>query len=307
MKLRSFTLAFLALLAPVAGAGLLHREARLPEGTQVRRDLAYGGDPAQALDVYTLGRHAGARPVIVMVHGGAWAFGDKDWRGVVESKLAHWLPRGVVFVSLNYRTLPRQDVAGQAEDVARALAFVQRSAPEWGGDPGRLTLMGHSAGAHLAALLSADPARAQAFGARRWNATVALDSAALDVESIMRRDHHRLYDRAFGADPAQWSRLSPMHQLRADAVPVLAVCSMQRPDRPCEQARAYTGRARSLGVAGGVLPLDLDHGQINKKLGVQPDYTAAVDRFIAEHAGAGGLAGGEAPATRAQPAASGSP
>jgi len=276
-----------ALLLPLPlAASLLHHEARLPEGTQVRRDLAYGQDPAQALDVYSLPGQWRERPLILMVHGGAWAFGDKDYRGVVQAKLAHWLPRGYVFVSVNYRLLPAQPVSGQADDIARALAYVQQHAREWGGDPERVTLMGHSAGAHLVALLSADPARAQAFGARRWPATVALDSGAFDVVEIMQRPHLRLYDRAFGADPASWRALSPLRQLRKDAVPLLAVCSTQRPDQPCVQAQDYNARAQALGVAGQVLPQDLDHGEINKELGAKENYTRAVDEFLARH-GAG--------------------
>jgi acetyl esterase/lipase len=276
-----------ALLLPLPlAAGLVHHEARLPAGTQVQRDLVYGNEPAQALDVYSLPGQGRERPVILMVHGGAWAFGDKDYRGVVQAKLAHWLPRGYVFVSVNYRMLPAQPVSGQADDIARALAYVQRHAREWGGDPERVTLMGHSAGAHLVALLSADPARALAFGARRWPATVALDSGAFDVVEIMQRRHLRLYDRAFGADPASWQALSPLYQLRRGAVPVLAVCSTQRFDQPCTQAQDYTARARELGVAGEVLPQDLDHGEINKELGAKENYTRAVDSFIASH-GAG--------------------
>jgi acetyl esterase/lipase len=288
MRRALLTIALLAWSAPHAWASLFHQEARLPAGAQVRRDLAYGSDPAQALDVYSLAPDGTRRPLIVMVHGGAWAFGDKDYRGVVQAKLAHWLPRGVVFVSVNYRMLPRQDVAGQAADVARALAFVQQHASEWGGDPQRLTLMGHSAGAHLVALLSADPARALALGAQRWNATVALDSAALDVVAVMQRRHPALYDRAFGSDPAAWAQLSPLHRLGAQAVPLLAVCSTQRPDQPCGQAREYAARAHALGVDGGVLPVELDHGGVNKALGAEPGYTAAVDRFIEAHAPAGG-------------------
>ena len=275
-------------LVPAAGASLFHWKASLPRGTQVQRNLAYGSAPAQALDVYSLPGHAGPRPIIVMVHGGAWAFGDKDYKGVVESKVAHWLPRGYLFVSVNYRLLPEQDVAGQAEDVARALAYVQRHAGQWHADPSNLVLMGHSAGAHLAALLSADPALAARHGAHRWRATVSLDSAALDVGAIMQRPHLGLYDDAFGADPARWRQLSPIERLTPQAVPVLAVCSTLRADGPCEQAQAYTERAKSLGVAGGVLPQALKHGEVNKELGAHPDYTAAVDRFIATQAPAGG-------------------
>ena len=284
---RRLTALLLLILLPIAvGASLLHHEAKLPDGVRVQRDLAYGADPAQALDVYSLPGQSTRRPLIVMVHGGAWAFGDKDYKGVIEAKVAHWLPRGYLFVSVNYRMLPQLDVSGQADDVARALAFVQQHAHEWGGDPARLTLMGHSAGAHLVALLSADPARAQAFGVRRWPATVALDSAALDVASIMQRRHLGLYDRAFGKDPAAWNKLSPLQVLKPQAVPVLAVCSTQRRDDPCAQARAYTQRARALGVDGAVLPQDLDHGEINKELGAEENYTGAVERFLAAH-GAG--------------------
>ena len=277
----------LSLAAP-ADAGLFHWKASLPRGTQVQRDLAYGSAPAQALDVYSLPGHAGPRPIIVMVHGGAWAFGDKDYKGVVESKVAHWLPRGYLFVSVNYRMLPEQDVGGQAEDVARALAYVQRHAGQWNADPSNLVLMGHSAGAHLAALLSADPALAAHHGVQRWRATVSLDSAALDVGAIMQRPHLGLYDDAFGADPATWRRLSPIERLTPQAVPVLAVCSTLRVDGPCEQAQAYTERAKSLGVDGAVLPQALKHGEVNKLLGAHPDYTTAVDRFIAAQGHAGG-------------------
>jgi acetyl esterase/lipase len=143
--------------------------------------------------------------------------------------------------------------------------------------------MGHSAGAHLVALLSADPARAERHGAQRWNATVALDSAALDVVDIMQRRHLGLYDDAFGSDPATWRALSPLQQLQAGAIPLLAVCSTTRPDHPCDQARAYVERAKSLGVDGEVLPEQLNHGEVNKELGAEENYTAAVDRFIRSH------------------------
>jgi acetyl esterase/lipase len=252
----------------------------LPPGVIVLRDLAYGPDPAQKLDVYRPSAAHGA-PVLFLVHGGAWMIGDKANADVVDNKLDRWVPRGVLLVSVNYRMLPAQMALGQADDVAKALAFAQAHAAEWGGDPRRFVVMGHSAGAHLVALLAADPARAKRFGAKPWLGTVVLDSAALDVPAVMARQHFRFYDRAFGADPAQWRSASPLQALTATAPPMLLVCSQPRRDDSCAAARTFAERAHMLGVRAEVLPQDLGHGEINRELGLPGAYTDAVERFMA--------------------------
>lgn len=260
-----------------AGAG---EDAALPAGTRVLRDLAYGHDPAQRYDVYApaQARHL---PLIVMVHGGGWSNGDKGNPGLATPKAAYWLPRGHVFVAINYRMLPEADPAQQARDVARAIAEVQRHAGQWGGDATRTVLMGHSAGAHLVALLGARTADLAQAGAQRPRAVVALDSAAMNVEQVMQARHLPLYDRAFGSDPARWIGVSPWHGLSSASLPMLAVCSSRRQDS-CAQARGLAQRARSFGVSVQVLAQDLSHMQINRTLGAASDYTAAVDRFIAD-------------------------
>ncbi|RDZ28178.1 alpha/beta hydrolase fold domain-containing protein [Lysobacter silvisoli] len=245
----------------------------------VQRDLAYGPDPAQRLDVYRP-RQARKAPIVLMVHGGGWRIGDKAGRGVARNKAAHWNAQGRIVVSINYRLPPQADPLQQAADVARALAYVQREAPRWGGDGDRVALVGHSAGAHLVALLAAAPELARAQDARPWRGTVALDSAAYDVEALMRRPHLRLYDQAFGADPRGWREASPMQRLRSAPAPMLLVCSSQR-RQSCPQARAFARRAGEWGGRAQVLPLDLDHAAINAELGADGGYTARVDAFLA--------------------------
>lgn len=245
---------------------------------QLLADLAYGEQPRQRLDVYRP-RHATRAPMLLMVHGGAWAKGDKRMARVVENKLARWLPQGYVFVSLNYRLLPEADPLQQVEDIARALSYVQRQAASWGGDPQRLVLLGHSAGAHLVSLLSADTAIARRHAAQPWLATVALDSAAFDVEQIMRGKHYRLYDRAFGGAAKYWRVASPYWRLQPGAVPMLAVCSSLRL-ASCPQAEAFAARAKDLGVRVDVLPQALEHDEINQQLGVPGSYTDAVEAFL---------------------------
>ncbi|NMG33529.1 alpha/beta hydrolase fold domain-containing protein [Azoarcus sp. TTM-91] len=254
----------------------------LPAGSQVLHDLAYGTASRQKLDVYLPPAASGSGPaaIVLMVHGGGWRLGDKAADRVVANKAAHWLAQGVVFVSINYRLLPQAEPLAQAEDVTRALAYVQAQAGEWHADPQRLVLMGHSAGAHLIALLSADPARAIALGARPWAGSVALDSAALDLVQLMEGRHARLYDRAFGADPATWRAASPQHHLSTQAVPMLLVCSTRRADDPCAQANRYAAAAKTLGVRTEILPQPLSHGDINGQLGLPGAYTAAVDGFL---------------------------
>lgn len=265
----------LCLLAALAGPG----SALAAEVPLAGRELAYGPDPAQRLDVYRPAQAHGA-PIVLMVHGGGWRTGDKAARGVVQAKAAHWNAQGRILVSINYRLLPQADPLQQAADVARALAYVQREAPRWGGDPTRLVLIGHSAGAHLVALLAAAPELARAHAARPWSGTVALDSAAYDVEALMRRPHLRLYDQAFGADPRYWREASPTRRLRAAPAPMLLVCSSRR-RQSCGQAREHARRAVDLGGRAQVLPVDLDHAAVNAELGVDRDYTARVDAFLA--------------------------
>lgn len=250
-----------------------------PPGTRVVREVVYGADPRQRFDVYAPSQTSGA-PVLLMVHGGAWAFGDKRLHAVVENKVARWVPRGFIVVSTNYRLLPDANPVEQARDIARALAAAQAKAAAWGGDRSRFVLMGHSAGAHLVALLAASPSLAREEGAAPWLGTISLDSAALDVVQTLQARHPRLYDRAFGGDPAFWRAASPYHLLEGMAAPFLAVCSTRRRDA-CPQAARFAAHAASLGTRASVLKENLSHRDINQRLGLPGSYTELVEAFLA--------------------------
>jgi arylformamidase len=252
--------------------------AEVPEGVTVQKNIAYGSDLEQRIDVY-LPPEPDHAPILFMVHGGGWRRGDKDNPGVVENKVAHWVPQGVIFVSVNYRMLPEAPPLTQAEDVARALAKVQALAPSWGGDPSNIVIMGHSAGAHLVALIDAAPEIATALGAKPWKGAVLLDSGAIDVPAIMTKRHPPLYDEAFGDDPAGWQAASPFHRLSGPIPPVLAVCR-KRGDWSCPPNRAFATKAKSLGNQVDVLPMELSHGEINSELGLPGAYTERVDAFL---------------------------
>lgn len=260
------------------GDGEGREPAQLPAGIRIVRDVAYGSAARQHFDVYAPPQ-AHAAPVILMVHGGAWMLGDKKMKYVIENKVGRWVPRGFVFISIDYRMLPEAQVSEQAQDVARALAYAQQHATEWGGDPQRFVLMGHSAGAHLVALVSASPTIARAQGAQPWLGTIALDSAAYDVAQIMQRQHYRFYDRVFGSDPVTWAADSPTTQLSARIPPFLAVCSSKRQDS-CPPATEFVAKAASFGGHAQTLQEDKTHAELNKELGADPAYTAQVEAFM---------------------------
>jgi len=251
-----------------------------PRGTRLIPDIPYGGDPAQRLDIYVPAQapaSAALAPVLFFVHGGGWARGDKANTRVVEPKIAHWVDQGYVVISANYRMLPTP-VAQQVDDVAAALAFAQSQAGLWGGDPKRFVLMGHSAGAHLVALVAAGARTATR--PQPWRGAVLLDSAAFDLTTLMTHRHFGLYDRAFGGERSYWAAMSPIVQLARATAPILAVCSSRRQES-CGQADRFAAKANGLGGRVRVLREDLSHMEINATLGDASDYTSQVDAFLA--------------------------
>jgi len=250
-----------------------------PQAVRLLRDQPYGSDPRQRFDVYLPARPTG--PVLFLVHGGAWAVGDKAAPGMVDAKVRHWVAgAGYVLVSTNYRMLPKARPLEQAADVARSLARVQQLAAGWGADPARVAVMGHSAGAHLAMLLNAKPSLATAQGAKPWRAVVALDSAAYDLEPLMRAPHAPLYDRAFGADPAYWQAASPYHVMEPGAANLLMVCSMRRPG-VCDDALHYERKASKFKHYVTIWQQDLSHADISRALGRPGIYTDNVSQWLA--------------------------
>jgi acetyl esterase/lipase len=255
------------------------------DATHVRlmRDIAYGADPAQRFDVYvpfnTDGKPVKGAPVIFMVHGGGWRIGDKSMRSVVENKVRRWTGRGFIVVSTNYRMLPKAAPIDQAQDVVRAIAAAQSMASGWGGDRAKFILMGHSAGAHLVALIATSRSLSASAGLTPWLGTVALDSAALDITQIMEEPHLRLYDNAFGRDPSYWRAASPYHALARGAAPILAVCSTRR-EMSCEQADRFAAKAKEVGNVVTVLRQPKSHREINDRLGSDQAYTMEVEQFL---------------------------
>jgi acetyl esterase/lipase len=145
-----------------AGALAIPLTANAQTAPRVERDIPYAEpkNERQLLDVHAPGK--GSRlPVVVWVHGGGWMAGSKDG---VEHKPAAFVEKGFVFVAMNYRFVPQVTMDAIVRDVAKATAWTYSHIARYGGDPSRLFLMGHSAGAQLAALLCTDSRYVEAVG-----------------------------------------------------------------------------------------------------------------------------------------------
>ncbi|WP_185970766.1 alpha/beta hydrolase [Pseudoluteimonas lycopersici] len=254
----------------------------LPANMCFRLNVAYGSDPLQKLDVYMPAAGAHDAPVILMVHGGAWYQGDKLDNSVVRNKAVKWVPPGAIFISVNYPLVPKVTPLQQARSVALALAYAQKHATEWGGDPDKFVLMGFSAGGHLVSLLAAQPAllKSNSQKVRPWLGTIALDAAVYDVPATMNNpSHDPVFDQAFGTNVNLWNAASPLLQMHGRMAPFLAVCSTEE-SGSCTRAQAFVDKALGYGTDALVIDESLDHEHINANLGLASDYTTQVNSFL---------------------------
>ncbi|GEO84213.1 MULTISPECIES: alpha/beta hydrolase [Alphaproteobacteria] len=241
--------------------------------------IAYGNDHAQQLDFYAAEPGSALAPLVVFIHGGAWQGGDKAT--ATGDKAAYFHALGYAFAAINYRLLPEVGVEQEATDVATALAFLRAKAPSLGVDPGRIALVGHSAGAHLAALVATDPVYLGTANVplTAIRAVSLLDGAAYDIPrqidmagTLMRR----LYRKAFGDDPQRQNRLSPTaHAAAPNARAFLLHCAVRREDA-CIQAMGLAQALVAAGTPAHVIPVEgANHRDLNRKIGTPGDAPSA--------------------------------
>ncbi len=248
-------------------------------------ELAYGKHPLQKLD-YWRPKKSGAA-LVVFVHGGGWKRGDK--RHAAGQKASHFLEQGYGFSSINYRLVPDCTVEEQARDVSSALAFLIKQADSLGFDKTRIVLMGHSAGAHLSALVGTDMSylREAGLGPQSLRGVIPLDGACYDVLRQIADGGgmmHDTYIQAFGAERARQLALSPLHHAAAPNAPAFLILHVQRVDG-FAQSRALGEALEKAGTKAKVRGFEgfglQGHAEINRRLG-DPSYpaTPVVDEWL---------------------------
>jgi len=266
------------------------------QAQEPKRNIPYADPPQerQVLDVYS---PPGAKnlPVVFWIHGGGWQAGDKS---SVQQKPQAFLDKGFVFVSTNYRLLPNVDMGTIVRDIAKSIRWVHAHIAEHGGDPKRLLVMGHSAGAQLAALVSIDERylKAEGLSLDIIKACVPVDGDTYDVPAIIetaetRKRVHGLpqatfgHREKFGSDPAKHRDFSAVtHVSKGKGIPpFLIVHVAEHPDTTAQAQRLANALKQadiSVTVYGG---RETTHNKINADLGLPDDPgTKALFEFLAK-------------------------
>ena len=250
------------------------------------REFPFGPDPKQRIDlVKTAG--AGRAPVLLFVHGGGWSIGDKAHAAGNKARWANG--RGWAFASSNYRLVPDATVEQQAADVASAIGWLRANAAREGLDPDRIVLMGHSAGAHLVALVGTDPQYLQSAGVpiSAVRGVILLDGAGYDVPTQAAAEMNivkPMYEAAFSTDPKRQAALSPTRHAEAPNVSRWLILPIEwRPDSRAQSKRLADALLRSGARATVVTVPRESHGSLNRGLGESGDFaTGQVEAFLAE-------------------------
>ena len=247
------------------------------------------GHERQALDVYAP-PNAKKLPVMFWIHGGGWQVGDKSDVGLKPKVLVE---RGFVFVSTNYRLLPEVGMEELIGDVAKSLGWVHSNIAEYGGDPNRIFVGGHSAGAQLAALICIDDRYLKKEGVSFdvLQGCVPVDGDTYDIPKIIMTAEHRqaLYGgkmftfghrQKFGNDPEKHVDFSAVtHVAKGKGIPpFLLLYFLGNPDtRAQAQLLEATLKTAEIPVrAFG--KRDTNHSQLNDDIGM-PDDPATNELF----------------------------
>lgn len=249
---------------------------------KVISNVKYGPNQYQEFDVYIPKKSKSKKvlPAIVMVHGGGWTDGDKANKVVFQNKVNHWLPKGFVFVSVNYRISNSPNPQLQQSDVGAALEFIQKNSGSYSIDRSQMVLMGHSAGGHLVALFMANQSNLSLKQISGIKGVIIIDSGAMNVVESMNDNPPSKLRKVFGSDPEFWKLNSPFHQLKSKVPPFLFVCGSSR-QKVCSSKESLRQKMIGFGGEAQIERFPLSHRELNEGLGRHPRYTKLVDDFIA--------------------------
>jgi predicted esterase len=183
----------------------------VPADMKVSRDLAFGTDPAQKLDLFTSGQGAG-KPILIYVHGGGFTRGDKHRPGefMYDNVMVWAVQHGMVAAETNYRLAsPQNQYPAANDDVSAAVKYVRDHARAYGGDPNKIVVWGHSAGASLVGIMVSHPEFIKASGGNIAGAIITSGGYEFKGKNPY-----------LGDDPAKLAERSSVEGLKKTTIPL---------------------------------------------------------------------------------------
>jgi len=268
-------MAFLLISSPVLATDI-----------RVFRDISYAEplEERRTLDVFAP-LEGQNHPVVVWIHGGGWREGDKT---LVQRKPYLFPEKGYIFIPINYRFLPKVTVKEMASDVARAIHWIHDHAQEYGGTKKKIFVAGHSAGAHLAALVCTDGRylRAEGLSLADIKGCIPLDASVYDIPKRLLDGGEvprESFEQIFGKTVESQRELSPVLHVphNKNIPPFLFLYVASRTDTK-EQAEWFAKALKEVHVSSTVVSAEgKTHSSINKDLGRPGDQaTEAIFQFL---------------------------
>jgi acetyl esterase/lipase len=247
------------------------------QGIKVERDVKYGAADRNLLDVFTPASASQPRPVLIFVHGGAFVAGDRrEPRTPFFDNIMLWAVRnGFVGVNMTYRLAPQAKWPAGAEDIGSAVQWVANNIGGHGGDPARIYLMGHSAGAvHVASYVS-HPEFYKVKGSGVAGAIMV--SGLYDLTAMQLGDPERAY---FGADPSRYAGESSLQGLATTSIPLMIVAAEMDPAiflRQFELLKDATCKTASGCTRALILP---QHSHMSEVYSINTEDTRLTDQIL---------------------------
>jgi arylformamidase len=210
-------------------------------------DLRYGAGPLQTYDLHKPKNVKAGAPLVVVIHGGYWRGLDKN---TMTFAIPPYLDRGAVVVNLNYDLCPQVTLDAIVREMQEALAHVASKAADWGADPAKLHVIGHSAGAHLAAMMVAAP-WPRDLGPQPPVASLGLISGVYSLEPVLRIS----VNESIRLDEAMAARNSVTNFPPKIEGPVLVSYGADEPEAWRNQSIDFHQACRDAGIRSELLPM----------------------------------------------------
>ena len=242
---------------------------------KVHKGIPYAepNNERQMLDVYapTKGKNL---PVVVWIHGGGWRRGDK---ADVHNKPKAFTEKGFILVSISYRFVPNVTVKQMAYDVAKAIRWTHDHAKDYGGDPNRIIVAGHSAGAQLAALVCTDDRylKAEKLSLSIIKGCVPVDGDTYDVPlqiKTVEEKRAKSYRMTFGDEASQKNLSSVTHVAKGKNIPPFLILHVSDHPETKMQSQRLVKVLEAVGISAKAYPAEgKNHTTINNDLGLADD------------------------------------